>query len=274
MVPESVSALGGGPMSPRVGLSKRSVLVTGAGGGLGRAVALALAQAGAAVAVSDVPGKALDGTVAELCDAGFTACRLEADLLDVEQAGALPVRTAEALGGLDGLVNCAGVMQTKPMRDLTAEDWRRVVDINLTGVFHVTQAAANYMSSSGGSIVTLASVAARSGRPNAAHYSAAKTALLSLTKSAAMAYAPAVRVNAVCPGIFLTPMWESILADRDSEFGPGAGRAYLDESLEKVPLKRIGAISELANVVAFLLSDLASYVTGQALNVDGGLEMN
>jgi NAD(P)-dependent dehydrogenase (short-subunit alcohol dehydrogenase family) len=127
---------------------------------------------------------------------------------------------------------------------------------------------------SGGSIVTLASVAARSGRPDAAHYAASKSALLSLTKSAAMAYAPTVRVNAVCPGIFLTPMWEAILADREAEFGAGAGQAYLDEVLSRVPLKRVGVAVELANVVVFLLSDLSAYITGQAVNVDGGLEMD
>lgn len=126
----------------------------------------------------------------------------------------------------------------------------------------------------GGSVVTLASVAARSGRPDAAHYAASKSALLSLNKSAAMAYAPQVRFNTVCPGIFLTPMWETILADRETEFGPGAGQAYLEQVLSKVPLSRVGAMFELSNVVAFLLSDLASYVTGQAVNVDGGLEMD
>ena len=261
-------------MRGAVGLSGRAVLVTGAGGGLGRAIAFGLAQAGAAVALSDLPGAALDSAVAELLDAGFRAHRLEADLLDDDQAHALPQRAVEAIGGLDGLVNCAGMMQTKPMRDVTAADWRRVVGVNLTGVFHVTQAAANHMSSTGGSIVTLASVAARSGRPNAVHYAATKAALLSMTKSAAMAYAPAVRANAVCPGIFLTPMWEAILADRDAEFGQGAGQAYLDEVLAKVPLNRAGAVEELAQVVTFLISDAASYVTGQAINVDGGLEMD
>jgi NAD(P)-dependent dehydrogenase (short-subunit alcohol dehydrogenase family) len=89
-----------------------------------------------------------------------------------------------------------------------------------------------------------------------------------------MAYAPTVRFNAVCPGIFLTPMWETILADREAEFGAGAGQEYLDQVLSRVPLERAGAVGELSNVVAFLLSDLASYITGQAINVDGGLEMD
>jgi NAD(P)-dependent dehydrogenase (short-subunit alcohol dehydrogenase family) len=262
-------------MSMTVELTGRTVLVTGAAGGLGQAVARGVAQAGANVVLSDLPGASLSAAVAQLVGDGVSAYAVSADLSDVGEARRLPARAVDAAGALDGLVSCAGIMQTRPMADLTVQDWGRVIDINLTGVFHVTQAAANHMSTrSGGSIVTLASVAARSGRPDAAHYAASKSALLSLTKSAAMAYAPTVRCNAVCPGVFLTPMWDTILADREAEFGPGAGQAYVAQVLSRVPLNRVGAMPELSNVVAFLLSDLASYITGQAVNVDGGLEMD
>ena len=117
-------------------------------------------------------------------------------------------------------------------------------------------------------------MAGRSGRANAPAYAASKAGLLSLTKSAALAYGPSVRVNAVCPGIVMTEMWRGIIRDRDHEFGPGAGQQYLDELSARMPLARPGEPQEIAQAVAFLASDLSTYITGQAVNVDGGLEMD
>lgn len=257
-----------------IDLSGRTALVTGGAGGLGRACVEALLDAGATVVVSDLPSARLEAVVADLGGDG----RLHSvplDLSDRANAATLPELACDAAGvdSIEVLVNAVGVLKTTPFAELTAEQWSRTLEINLTGVFATIQSTARLMTG-GGSIVTLSSVAGRSGRPNAADYSVTKTALLSLTKSAAMALGPTIRVNAVCPGMFLTEMWDGIIRDRDAEFGEGAGRAYLAEVAARTALQRAGEARELAAAVAFLASDLSSFVTGQALNVDGGLEMD
>lgn len=257
-------------MSVAIDLAGRVALVTGASGGLGRACARTLAEAGAAVALSDLPGERLEQTAAEV-----SGVAIGADLRSERAARELVDGTVRELGSLDAVVACAGVMQTKSLLDLTEADWRRVLDVNLSGTFFLTQAAGRAMlERNGGAIVLLASVAARSGRPFAAHYSASKTALLSLTKSAAAAFAPRVRVNAICPGVFLTDMWEGIMRDRVELFGADAGEDYLREVREAAPLGRAGDPAEVGSAALFLVSDASSYITGQALNVDGGLEMD
>lgn len=263
------------PTDIDLGLRDRVLLITGGAGGLGEACATLAARGGARIALSDLPGERLEATRERLAADGAD---VEAVAADVSEPGAgrrLVDEAVERFGRLDGLVACAGVMQTKPFADLTEDEWRRIIDINLTGTFVVVQAAANAMRAAGsGSIVLFSSIAGRSGRANAAHYSASKAGILSLTKSAAIAYAPEVRVNALCPGVIMTDMWRGILRDRAAMTGEDRGDEYLEHLRTSAPLQRIGEPAEIAAAALFLLSDLSSFVTGQALNVDGGLEMD
>lgn len=247
----------------------RVALVTGGAGGLGRACAELLVDRGATVVLADLPGDRLQAAAGEL-----GALALPADLSDLEVCGELPARALTLAGSdrLDVLINAVGVMRTVPMAELPLNQWERTLNVNLSGVFATMQASAEVMDR--GVIVSLSSVAGRSGRPNAADYAASKAALLSLTKSAAASLGPRVRVNAVCPGVFLTDMWAQIMRDRDEEFGPGAGEQHLQTQAARTALGRVGSPAELASAVAFLCSDMASYITGQAINVDGGLEMH
>lgn len=259
-------------MSVSIDLAGRAVLVTGAAGGIGSACARRLAGAGASVALTDLQAGPLDELRERI---GGDARAWPADLRGMRGCVDLVDEVMAAFGRVDALVACAGIMQTAPLLDLTEDDWRGMLEVNLTGTFLMLQAVAPRMrESGGGSIVVMASVAGRSGRDLAAHYAASKAGLLSLTKSAALALAPSIRVNAICPGVVMTSMWDGIIRERDRLFGPGSGAEHRRRSEQAAPLKRTGESREIADVALFLVSDLASYVTGQALNVDGGLEMD
>lgn len=249
----------------QIDLSGKQVLVTGAAGGLGGACAHLLQQAGAVVIHSDLPSERTDRAKQQLGGQWIAA-----DLRHKEGCDRLVQQAATPK--LDALVHCAGLMQTKPFLTIGEAEWNQVVAVNQSSSFFLLQAAAQVMSS--GSVVLFSSVAGRSGRAMAPHYAASKAAVISLTRSAALALAPKIRVNAVCPGLFLTDMWQGIMADRDQTLGAGAGEAYLQQVAAKTPLGRPGDVNELAQAVLFLVSDLSSFITGQALNVDGGLEMD
>lgn len=246
---------------PAGALRDRKVLVTGADVGIGQGIALAVAEAGASVAVHYPPlGPGIGETLAKLEDAGHTAVPVEGDLGDPTTCHAVVDTAAERLGGLDALVNNAGVTRTAPFADVDAEFFASLLRINFGGQFFCAQRAARYFAEgNGGSIVNLSSIHASHGYPGYPVYAAAKGAVEAWTRSVAMELAPSIRVNAIAPG-----MIETARVIREST----------NYSRERVgahnPLGRIGFPADVADVVIFLLSDSSRYMTGQVLHVDGG----
>jgi NAD(P)-dependent dehydrogenase (short-subunit alcohol dehydrogenase family) len=236
----------------------RRALVTGGASGIGLAAARLLRAEGAAVALVDrAPAVAAIG--AEL---GATGIR--ADVTVQDEVEAAVGHAAGALGGPpDLLVAAAGVYPVQPALDLDAAGWDAVLAVNLRGAFLVARSVARRLDGARGAIVTVASMAAERGDATepAAHYAAGKAGVLGLTRQLAVEWAPAIRVNAVSPGVIDTPMLR-LMDD------PASGAAYVRE---RVPLRRLGDADEVARAIVFLLSDDASYITGAAVPVDGGV---
>ncbi len=244
----------------------KTVLITGAAGGIGRATALAFAAQGAKVAVTDI---ALDGateTADQIAKAGGTALAFQADVTDSAQVEAMVKRTVETFGGLDIGFNNAGIEGSPFVRIADYDDdmYERVMDINVKGVWLcMKHQIRHFMSVGGGVIVNTASVAGLTGGTNGAPYFASKHAVVGLTRAVALEYAKRnIRINAVCPAVIGTRMFEDTVAAR-----PDA-RAKI---VAMHPVGRLGTVEEVAAAVLFLASDGASFMTGHAMPVDGGL---
>jgi acetoin reductase-like protein len=263
-------------------------IVTGAGRGIGRGVALRLAQEGAHVVVAEYDRAAAEATAAELAALGPEALAYPIDISQIDQIDRMIPAVVAHFGRIDILVNNAGVVLKKPLLDLLPEDYDRTQQINQRGLFFCLQRVARQMidqipeavkaagraERSYGKIVNFSSIAGRSGRPTSADYSATKWAVISITQSAAAAFAPYnINVNAVCPGVVRTPMWEYIDETEARRLGLERGE-WFERTVATIPLKRAGTPEDVAAAVSFLCSTDADYITGQALNVDGGIEMN
>lgn len=247
-------------------LDGRKALVTGASRGLGRAIALAYAQAGADVAISARDEAKLADVAREIEAFGRKAVVVPADVLDGDAIRAAVDAAAMALDGLDILVNNAGGNSfSTPLTTMRFSGWQKTFSLNVESIVHASQAAAPHLAAANGaSVINLSSVASLAGTPFMAHYGAAKAAVSSLTKTLAIEWAHAgVRVNSLVPGWIETDLTDFLRVDETTE-------ASL---LSRVPMQRWGRAIEIAQPAVFLASNASSFMTGQALIVDGGLSV-
>jgi meso-butanediol dehydrogenase/(S,S)-butanediol dehydrogenase/diacetyl reductase len=252
-------------------LSGKVALVTGGASGIGAGIARVLASRGAKVAIGDLNERSA-ATVAAGLDGG-RGVGLRLDVTDRASTSAAVDRVEELLGPVDVLVNNAGVSNVAPFLDITDQDWDRLMNVNLRGVLIVTQRVLGAMRQRRhGRVINISSMAGKEGLPNLAHYCATKFGVIGLTQALAKEAAPDnVTVNAVCPGVVRTPLWDDpgagILRDLDGEKG---WQAFVDG----IPLGRPQTAEDIGNACAFLASDLAANITGEALNVSGGQQMH
>lgn len=248
-------------MSISLSLEGKKAIVTGAGSGIGRETALRLCQAGAVVAVCDVVQENAERVAAEAANGQARAYAI--DVADFQAVQEMCERVVADLGGIDILVNNAGITRDNLLLRMGEAEFDRVIAVNLKGAFNFTKACLRgMMRNRWGRIINIASVIGQMGNAGQANYAAAKAGIIGLTKSAAKELAARnITVNAIAPGYIETAMTEKL------------GPAERDSYVAAIPLKRAGKPEDVANVCLFLASDLAAYVTGQVLRVDGGLLM-
>ena len=242
-------------------LEGKTAVVTGGGSGIGRATCRRMAEEGARVAVFDVDAEAADAVAEEVGGIGRAV-----DVGDVDAVRVAVDEAAAELGGLSIIYNNAGTSAFNRLHELEPAEWDRVLRVNLTGVWAGIRAAAPHLlAGGGGSIVSTASISGTRPAAGEGPYSASKAAVAALTASAALEYGPAIRVNSVSPGMIRTAMtapWFEYMPDQEERFVQGT------------PVGRVGEPEDVADVVIFLCSDLARFVTGQNLVVDGGLTLH
>jgi meso-butanediol dehydrogenase/(S,S)-butanediol dehydrogenase/diacetyl reductase len=242
-------------------LQGQRAVITGGASGIGRATARRMAEEGATVAVIDIHGDAADEVAEEI---GGTAHA--ADVTDPDGLRDAVDAAAGAMGGITILFNNAGTGSQAPLHEWSPEEWGRLVAVNLTGVYLGFRAAIPHLrASGGGSIVSTASISGTRPAAGEAPYSAAKAGVAAITASAALEYGPDIRVNAVSPGMILTPLTAPLL-----EFLPHERERYE----RTTPVGRIGQPEDIADVVVFLCSDMARFITGQNIVVDGGMTLH
>jgi len=242
--------------------AKKSIIITGAGSGIGQAAARHLASLGGHILCADIAAEGLADTTAQIEAAGGIATSFVVDVREATQAQAMAETAAATHGGIDTLVNCAGIFRMAHTTEMPTTEWEQVIAINLTGSFFTSQAALPYLLQSKGNIVNIASSAGLSGQAYNAAYCASKGGVIQMTKALAVEYSRrGVRVNCICPGGVMTPMTAAFQA-------PEGADPDLLARLQLAPI--LGTPEEIAVAIAYLASEDARYISGVALAMDGG----
>ena len=245
-------------------LEGKTAVITGSGRGIGKAIAIKFASFGADIVINDIPqSEYAEETCEEIKKLGVKSIVVKGDVRNVDDIKNLIDTTVKEFGKIDILVNNAGITRDGLMLRMSEEDWDLVLDINLKGAFNCIKAAARpMMKQRSGSIINITSVVGIMGNPGQANYSASKAGLIGLTKTTAKEFASRkIRCNAVAPGFIASAMTDKLDDDTKAKY------------LAAVPLSEFGKPEQIADVAAFLASDMSNYVTGQVINVDGGLLM-
>ena len=256
-------------------LAGKSAIITGGGRGIGRATALMFAREGADVLVPDLDIAGSEATAKEIQALGRKGVPMQMDVTRMAEIQRMVDTAIREFGKIDILVNNAGITLVRDPLQLTEADWDRTLDLNLKAAFFCAQAVAREMvKQQRGVILNAASISGRAGKPLMADYCASKFGMIGITQSLAMALAKhGVRVNAVAPGIVDTDMWVSIDQEWSSLEGKPTG-TMKQSRVANIPLGRIETPEDVAKVYTFLASDDAAYITGQTVNVCGGLQLN
>ena len=256
-------------------LAGKVAVVTGAARGIGRAISLQLAQDGATIVAADLNREGAAAVAAEIEAAGGRAAGMWVDVTDETGPSYLVTQTVAQFGRLDVMVANAGIIHVKPLVDLSAADWDAMFAVNVRGVFLSFQAAARQMiaQGDGGRLLATASIAAKMGSPFQAHYQASKSAVVGLVRSAAWEFGShGITVNCYCPGVVETDMWQYIDRERGQLLGRSPGELF-KEMAGRSPLGRTEVPEDVAPLVSFLASEESRFITGQAINVCGGMVM-
>ena len=244
--------------------ANKVALVTGSSMGIGRAIAIGLAKDGVEIVVnSEKTSQEGAEVVNEIERLGRQALYIQADVSDFDQAETMGKKIIDKFGRIDILVNNAGIIIDTRLKDMTIQDWNKVISVDLTSVFNCTKSVIKYMQKQkSGKIINIASISGQIGNIGQANYSAAKGGVISFTKTVAKEYAADnITVNAIAPGFIKTRMLDNI------------PEKVMEKILKQIPLRRLGKPEEVAKLVRFLASDDANYITGQVINMNGGLYM-